>query len=90
MLSQKKWINPNVKLLNTVSFDDGKNEIVFYKSNLSARWWMGVPFKNLDSSNLDYYLLHVHTKIMNKQIRRNSIMDKNQQAIIISITIIII
>ena len=57
--SRKNELNPNIKncIKYTVSFDDGKNEIIFYKSNLSARWWMGVPFKNLDSSNLDYYFV---------------------------------
>ena len=30
-------------------------KIVFYKSNLSSRWWMGVPFKKAESSSLDCY-----------------------------------
>ena len=57
--SRKNELNPNIKncIKYTVSFDDGKNEIIFYKSNLSSRWWMGVPFKNLDNSNLDYYFV---------------------------------
>lgn len=57
--SRKNELNPNVKncIKYTVSFDDGKNEIIFYKSNLSARWWMGVPYKNLDNSNLDHYFV---------------------------------
>ena len=57
--SRKNELNPNIKncIKYTVSFDDGKNEIIFYKSNLSLRWWMGVPYKNLDNSNLDYYFI---------------------------------
>ena len=57
--ARKNELNPNIKncIKYTVSFDDGKNEIIFYKSNLSARWWMGVPFKNLDNTNLDYYFV---------------------------------
>ena len=57
--SRKNELNPNIKncIKYTVSFDDGKNEIIFYKSNLSLRWWMGVPYKKLDNSNLDYYFI---------------------------------
>jgi arginase family enzyme len=29
-----------------VSIDDFKDEIIFYKSNKSARWWMEVPYPN--------------------------------------------
>ncbi len=49
---RKNELNPNLKncLKYTVSFDDGKNEIVFYKSKNTARWWMGVPFIS-DSNN---------------------------------------
>ena len=57
--SRKNELNPNVKncIKYTVSFEDGKNEIVFYKSNLSARWWMGIPYKKLDDSQLDCYFV---------------------------------
>jgi len=57
--SRKNELNPNIKncMKYTVSFEDGKNEIVFYKSNLSSRWWMGVPYKNLDDSQLDCYFV---------------------------------
>ena len=43
---RKNEINPNLNncVKYTVSFDEGKNEIVFYKSKSSGRWWMGVPF----------------------------------------------
>lgn len=43
---RKNELNPNMKDCTkyTVAFEDGKNEIVFYKSNKSARWWMGVPY----------------------------------------------
>ena len=43
---RKNELNPNMKDCTkyTVAFEDGKNEIVFYKSKRSARWWMGVPF----------------------------------------------
>jgi len=43
---RKNELNPNIKncIKYTVSFEDGKNEIVFYKSKISGRWWMGVPF----------------------------------------------
>tara|TARA_B100000780_G_scaffold173908_1_gene121750 strand:+ start:1679 stop:2836 length:1158 start_codon:yes stop_codon:yes gene_type:complete len=55
--SRKNELNPNVKncIKYTVSFEDGKNEIVFYKSNLSGRWWMGVPFKSDIKNQLDCY-----------------------------------
>ena len=57
--SRKNELNPNVKncIKYTVSFEDEKNEIVFYKSNLSARWWMGIPYKKLDNSQLDCYFV---------------------------------
>ena len=43
---RKNEINPNLKhcVKYTVSFDEGKHEIIFYKSKSSGRWWMGVPF----------------------------------------------
>tara|TARA_B100000900_G_scaffold287972_1_gene247008 strand:+ start:22256 stop:23413 length:1158 start_codon:yes stop_codon:yes gene_type:complete len=48
---RKNELNPNIKLCSkyTVAFEDGKNQISFYKSNISGRWWMGVPI-NLESS----------------------------------------
>ena len=55
--SRKNELNPNIKncIKYTVSFEDGKNEIIFYKSNLSGRWWMGVPFKSLSHEELDCF-----------------------------------
>ena len=55
--SRRNELNPNIKncIKYTVTFEDGKNEIVFYKSNLSSRWWMGVPFKKAENSSLDCY-----------------------------------
>jgi formiminoglutamase len=57
--SRKNELNPNIKncIKYTVSFEDGKNEIVFYKSNLSSRWWMGIPYKNSEKSQLDCYFV---------------------------------
>jgi formiminoglutamase len=57
--SRKNELNPNIKncIKYTVSFEDGKNEIVFYKSNLSSRWWMGVPYKKSEKSQLDCYFV---------------------------------
>ena len=55
--SRKKELNPNLKdcIKYTVAFDDGQNEIVFYKSNNSGRWWMGVPFKREKKQSLQKY-----------------------------------
>ena len=43
---RKNELNPNTSACAkyTVAFADGKNEIIFYKSQSSGRWWMGVPF----------------------------------------------
>jgi arginase family enzyme len=48
---RKNELNPNIKNCSkyTVAFEDGKNQIIFYKSHKSGRWWMGVPI-NLDGS----------------------------------------
>tara|TARA_B100000900_G_scaffold151990_1_gene129063 strand:+ start:7471 stop:8631 length:1161 start_codon:yes stop_codon:yes gene_type:complete len=50
---------PNIKncIKYNVSLDNGKNEIIFYKSKLSARWWMGVPFFNKDNSKKETYFV---------------------------------
>ena len=44
---RKNELIPNAKgcAKYTVAFEDGKNEITFYKSKKSGRWWMGVPFR---------------------------------------------
>jgi len=52
-------LNPQLKscIKYTVAFEDGKNIIVFYKSQLSGRWWMGVPFKNEgDKESKNYFV----------------------------------
>ena len=56
---RKNELNPHLDncIKYTVAFEDEKNEIVFYKSKTSARWWMGVPFfdkKNKKRNN--YYV----------------------------------
>ena len=55
--ARKNELNPNIKncIKYTVTFEDGKNEIIFYKSNLSGRWWMGVPFKSASHNELDCF-----------------------------------
>ena len=48
---RKNELNPNINNCTkfTVAFEDGKNEIIFYRSNTSGRWWMGVPI-NIDTN----------------------------------------
>ena len=56
---RKNELNPNMKdcAKYTVSFEDGKNEITFYKSQSSGRWWMGVPFrKEGEKEPQNYYV----------------------------------
>ena len=55
---RKNELTPNLKncIRYTVAFEDGKNIIVFYKSQLSGRWWMGVPFKN-DKNEIQNYFV---------------------------------
>lgn len=54
---RKNELNPNIKdcAKYTVAFEDGKNEIVFYKSQTSGRWWMGVPFRKEGVKALQNY-----------------------------------
>jgi arginase family enzyme len=54
---RKNELNPNMKDCTkyTVAFEDGKNEIVFYKSESSGRWWMGVPFRKEGIKELQNY-----------------------------------
>ena len=56
---RKQELNPNLKncMKYTVTFDDGKNEIIFYKSQSSGRWWMGVPFKKEGKKQLQNYFV---------------------------------
>ena len=56
---RKQELNPNLKncIKYTVAFEDGKNEIVFYKSQSSGRWWMGVPFKKEGEKQLQNYFV---------------------------------
>ena len=56
---RKQELNPNLKncIKYTVAFEDGKNEIIFYKSQTSGRWWMGVPFKKEGKKQLQNYFV---------------------------------
>ena len=56
---RKQELNPNLKncMKYTVAFEDGKNEIIFYKSKSSGRWWMGVPFKKEGKKQLQNYFV---------------------------------
>ena len=56
---RKQELNPNLKncIQYTVAFEDGKNEIIFYKSQSSGRWWMGVPFKKEGKKQLQNYFV---------------------------------
>tara|TARA_B100000927_G_scaffold278462_1_gene261147 strand:+ start:9043 stop:10200 length:1158 start_codon:yes stop_codon:yes gene_type:complete len=56
---RKNELNPNIKLCSkyTVAFEDGKNQISFYKSNVTGRWWMGVPIKLESSENKKNYFV---------------------------------
>ena len=54
---RRNELNPNIKDCSkyTVAFEDGKNEIVFYKSQSSGRWWMQVPFRKEGVEDLQKY-----------------------------------
>ncbi len=56
---RKNELNPNLKncIKYTVAFDDGKNEIVFYKSKSSGRWWMGVPVSFKSEKKVENYFV---------------------------------
>ncbi len=56
---RKHELNPNMKDCSkyTVAFEDGKNEIAFYKSQSSGRWWMGVPFKKEGEEDMQNYFV---------------------------------
>ena len=51
-------LNPKIKdcIKYTVAYNDGKNQITFYKSLISGRWWMGVPFQKKHVSSQIYYV----------------------------------
>jgi formiminoglutamase len=55
---RKNELNPNLKncVKYTVAFEDSKNEITFYKSQSSGRWWMGVPYKKDGEALQNYYI----------------------------------
>jgi len=56
---RKNELNPNLNECTkyTVSFDDGVNEVVFYKSNKTGRWWIGVPFSTSEKEkNVNYFV----------------------------------
>ena len=40
-----------------VAIQDGKHEIVFYKSKKSDRWWMSIPYPENEEIKLDRHLL---------------------------------
>ena len=56
---RKNELNPNLKdcIKYTVTFEDGINDIIFYKSKSSGRWWMGVPFKTKNNTQLEKYFV---------------------------------
>lgn len=56
---RKQELNPNLKncVKYTVAFEDSRNEIIFYKSKSSGRWWMGVPFKKEGKKQLQNYFV---------------------------------
>jgi arginase family enzyme len=56
---RRQELNPNLNncIKYTVAFEDGKNEIVFYKSQSSGRWWMGVPFKKEGEKQVQNYFV---------------------------------
>jgi len=56
---RKNELNPNLKncVKYTVAFEDGKNEITFYKSQSSGRWWMGVPYKKDGTDTVQNYYI---------------------------------
>ncbi len=54
---RKNELNPNIKECSkyTVAFEDGKNEIIFYKSLNSGRGGMGIPFSKEGEKKLQNY-----------------------------------
>lgn len=40
-----------------VSLDDFKDEIIFYKSNKSGRWWMEVPYPKIEGMKFQRHLM---------------------------------
>ena len=40
-----------------VGIQDGKNELVFYKSNKSERWWMDIPYPAHNKIKYERHLL---------------------------------
>ena len=55
--SRKNELNPNLRdcAKYTVAFEDGVNEITFFKSQISGRWWMGVPFRKKGVKEVQNY-----------------------------------
>lgn len=41
----------------TVSLDDFKDQIIFYKSDKSGRWWMEVPYPKVEGMKYQRHLL---------------------------------
>jgi arginase family enzyme len=56
---RKNELNPVLKscIKYTVAFEDGKNEIKFFKSKNSGRWWMGVPFYKQGKRDAQMYYI---------------------------------
>lgn len=56
---RKNELNPylNNCIKYTVTFDDGVNEVEFYKSKLTGRWWIGVPFLSDDPKKINKYFV---------------------------------
>ena len=40
-----------------MAIQDGKHEIVFYKSKKSDRWWMSIPYPENEEIKFDRHLL---------------------------------
>ena len=56
---RKNELNPVAKscIKYTVAFEDGKNEIKFFKSKKSGRWWVGVPFYKEGNRDAQMYYI---------------------------------
>lgn len=82
--SRKHELNPNIDncVKYMVAFNDGKTKIEFFKSKSSGRWWMGVPFKNPNSDEIDNYFVacsyHDYQKANNGEIPSRWIKTYNR------------
>jgi hypothetical protein len=55
----------------TVFIEDSGHEIIFYKSNKSARWWMEVPYPSKEGSKYERH----HMAPCNKEDYENAMMN---------------